>query len=119
MAHRIKVDSRRSCRAPCSLGNISVGKYLSFRQLEKNIESDWRTRKADENAHYSGNAGKMLEIAGTESILAGLGVPRNERTRSIPRWLSKNGMAAISCLSQKKPRVEGAVRALSTDKSRL
>lgn len=96
-----------------------MGKYLSFRQWEKNTESDWRTRKADENAHYSRNAGKLLEIAGTESILTGLGVPRNERTQSILRWLSKNGMAEISCLSQKKPRVEGAIRALSTDKSRL
>lgn len=95
-----------------------MGKYLSFRQWEKNTESDWRTRKADENAHYSRNAGKLLEIAGTESILTGLGVPRNERTQSILRWLSKNGMAEIPCLCS-EPRVEGAIRALSTDKSRL
>lgn len=116
VAHRIKVDSRRSCRVPSSLGNVSLWKYLSFRRLEKNTESDWRTRKADENAHNSGNAGKVLEIAVIESILAGLGVPLNERTRrSILRWLSKNGMAEIFCLSQKKPRVEGATRALSTD----
>lgn len=53
-----------------------MGKYLSLRQLEKNTERDWRTRKADENAHYCRNiAGKVLEIAGTESILTGLGVP--------------------------------------------
>lgn len=80
VAHRTEADSRRSCRAPCSLGNISVGKYLSFRQLEKNIESDWRTRQADENAHYSRDAGKVLEIAVIEPILTGLGVPRDGRT---------------------------------------
>lgn len=105
VAHRIKVDSRRSCRAPCSLGNISVGKYLSLRQLEKNIESEWRTRQAAENAHYSRNAGKVLGMAVIEPIFPGLGVPCDERTggASILRWLSKNGLAELSCVSQKSP----------------
>lgn len=52
-----------------------MGKYLSLRQLEKHTESDWRTGEADENANYCRNAGKVLEIAATEYILTGLGVP--------------------------------------------
>lgn len=59
--------------------------------------------------------GKMLGIAVIEPILTGLAV-RGQGGTSILRWLRENGMAELSCESQNSP---GAIRALSTDKSRL